>query len=92
MPAKKKYLSSGWTRFSKVMAIIFGAYAATFTLHIALAKIVPDDTPVLLTSVFTSFFCWVGLMVMVYMIRRAWVGWSVLLMIISVSSLIIYVT
>ena len=90
MPAKKKYLSSGWKRLSKVLAIIFGAYAATAMLHIAIAKNIVNDTPVLLTSTYTSFLCWVGLMVMVYLIKRAWVAWSVLFAIIAVSSLFIF--
>ncbi|MEL6562263.1 MAG: hypothetical protein AAFQ94_29090 [Bacteroidota bacterium] len=90
MPAKKKYLSSGWKRVSKILAVIFGAYAATALLHIAIAKSVIDDTPVLLTSTFTSFICWVGLMVMIYLIKKAWVSWSILLVIISISSVIIY--
>ena len=90
MPAKKKYLSPGWTRFSKIVAIILGAYAATATLHIAIAKNVVNDAPVLLTSTYSSFLCWVGLMVMVYMLKRAWVAWSILLIIITVSSILIY--
>lgn len=90
MPAKKKYLSPGWTRFSKIVAIILGAYAATATLHIAIAKNVANDVPVLLTSTYSSFLCWVGLMVMVYMLKRAWVAWSILLIIITVSSILIY--
>lgn len=72
------------------MAIIFGAYAATATLHIAIAKNVANDTPVLLTSTFTSFFVWVGLMIMVYMIRRAWVSWGILFLIVGISSTFIY--
>ncbi|MEM0941109.1 MAG: hypothetical protein AAF600_12750 [Bacteroidota bacterium] len=91
MPAKKQYLSSGWRRLSKVLAIIFGAYAATATLHIALAKNVPNDTPVLLTSTYSSFLCWVGLMIMVFMIKRAWVGWSILIAIAGISSLLIFI-
>jgi len=66
MPAKKKYLAGGWKRLSKVLAIIFGAYFASAFLHIALAKNVLNDTPVLLTSAYTSFLVWTGLMVMVY--------------------------
>jgi len=90
MPAKKKYLSGGWRRFSKILAVIFGAYAATATLHIAIAKSVPDDTPVLLTSTYTSFLVWIGFMVMIYMIRRAWVSWGILFGVISICSLLIF--
>ncbi|MEM9328275.1 MAG: hypothetical protein AAGA85_21585 [Bacteroidota bacterium] len=72
------------------MAIIFGAYAATATLHIAIAKNVVDDVPILLTSTYSSFLCWIGLMTMVYMIRRAWIGWSILLLITGISSTFIF--
>ena len=92
MPAKKKYLSSGWQRFSKVMAVILGAYVASAMLHIALAKNVPDDTPILLTSTFTSFICWVGLMIMVYMIKKAWVAWGILFGVIAVSGALIFLS
>jgi len=90
MPAKAKYLSSGWTRFSKIMAAIFGAYAASILFHMAIAKNVADDTPVLLTATFTSFILWVGLMVMIYFIKRAWVSWIGLLIIILISCLFIF--
>ncbi|MGD1891642.1 MAG: hypothetical protein ACFB15_13745 [Cyclobacteriaceae bacterium] len=72
------------------MAVIFGAYAATMTTHIAIAKNVPDDTVVLLTSTYTSFLCWVGLMIMIYLIRRAWVSWAILISITGVCSLLIF--
>ncbi|MEM8900071.1 MAG: hypothetical protein AAGC85_18295 [Bacteroidota bacterium] len=89
MPAKAKYLSSGWVRFSKVMAVIFGAYAATMSIHLALASLVKDDTPVLLTSTYTGFLMWVGFMIMVYLIRRAWISWAILLSITLIGCLII---
>ncbi|MEM9858420.1 MAG: hypothetical protein AAF843_13740 [Bacteroidota bacterium] len=92
MPARSKYLSSGWTRLSKVLAMLFGAYAATAALHIALAKNVTNDVPVLLTSTYSSFLCWVGLMVLVFIIKKAWVSWAVLLGLIGFSSLFIFVT
>jgi hypothetical protein len=90
MPAKQKYLSGAWKRLSKILAIVFGAYAATSTLHIAIAKSVANDTPVLLTSTFSSFIVWVGLMIMVYMIRKAWISWTILFGIITISSLLIF--
>ncbi|MEL6719290.1 MAG: hypothetical protein AAFP82_11285 [Bacteroidota bacterium] len=90
MPAKTQYLSSNWVRFSKIMAAIFGAYAAAVLGHTALASAVPNDTPVLLTSTFSLFWVWCGLMVMVFLIKRAWVSWAVLLSVILVSSLVIF--
>lgn len=81
MPAKAKYLSSGWTRFSRVMAAIFGAYVASMFIHIALAKSVPDDTPVLLTSTYTAFLGWVGFMIMIYLVKKVWISWLVLVLV-----------
>ena len=91
MPAKAKYLSSGWTRFSKVVAAIFGAYFATMFMHIALAKNVPNDTPVLLTSTYTAFLVWCGLMIMIYLIKKAWISWAILLSVILISALLIFI-
>lgn len=90
MPAKKQYLSSGWTQFSKVLAVIFGAFAATAMLHIAIAKTVVNDVPVLLTSIYSSFLVWIGFMIMVYMIKRAWVSWSILLGVVGLSSIFVF--
>lgn len=72
------------------MAAIFGAYAATMTAHLAASMMLEDDTPILLTSTFSGFLMWVGLMVMVFFIRRAWISWAILLSITLVSSLIIF--
>ncbi len=91
MPAKAKYLSSGWTRFSKVMAAIFGAYFATILAHLAIASKVPNDTPVLLTSTYSAFLVWCGLMVMIYMIEKAWISWAILLTVILLSLVLIFI-
>lgn len=91
MPANAKYLSSGWARFSKIMAAIFGAYFATMFIHMAIAKNAPNDTPVLLTSTYSTFLVWCGFMVMVFLIKRAWVSWALLLLIILLSSLLIFI-
>jgi len=90
MPAKAKYLSPGWTRFSKITAAIFGGYAATILLHLAIANFFEDDTPMLLTSTFTTYLMWCGLMVMVFFIEKAWVSWALLLSVILLSSLLIF--
>ena len=90
MPAKAEYLSNGWVRFSKVLAAILGAYVATMFLHIAIAKNVANDAPIILTSTYTTFLVWCGLMIMVYMIRKAWVSWAILFSIILISGLLIF--
>ena len=72
------------------MAAIFGAYIATMLIHIAIAKTVADDTPVLLTATYSGFCGWVGLMIMVYFVDKAWVSWAILLGLCAVSSLFIF--
>ncbi|MEL6591339.1 MAG: hypothetical protein AAFQ87_18880 [Bacteroidota bacterium] len=90
MPAKVKYLSSGWRRTSKLFAAIFGAYAASMFIHSAIAKLAPNDTPILLTAAYTGFALWIGFMIMVYMIEKAWISWAILLSICALSTLLIF--
>ncbi|MEM6634042.1 MAG: hypothetical protein AAF694_30480, partial [Bacteroidota bacterium] len=65
-------------------------YFATMFLHLAVAKSVPVDTPVLLTSTYSSFLIWVGLMIMVFLVKRAWISWAVLLLISGLGALLIF--
>ncbi|NRB46094.1 MAG: hypothetical protein HRU41_00360 [Saprospiraceae bacterium] len=92
MPAKAEHLSSGWTRFSKLMAALFGAYLATIFLHLSIAKMLVDDTPVIITSTYSTFLVWCGFMIMIYLIKKAWISWAILLSIISVGSLLIFMS
>ncbi len=90
MPAKTKYLSGSWKRFSKVMAAIFGGYIATMALHLGIAKVVVDDTVVLFTSTFTTFMFWVFLMIMTFFIHQAWKVWLLFAGITGIGLLIIF--
>lgn len=72
------------------MAAIFGCYIATAMLHIAIINNLEDDTNMLLTSTYSVFFLWCGLMIAVYLLDKAWVSWSLLLAIIGVSSILIF--
>ncbi len=72
------------------MAAILGSYLATMLVHIAIAKHVLDDTPVLMTSAYSAFICWTGLMVMVFFIKRAWVSWMLLVSISIASTAVIF--
>lgn len=91
MPAKKEYLSKPWKRFSKLMAALFGAYVAAMSLHVALAKVaMPDETPIVLSASYTGFVVWVGLMTLVYLFKKAWHAWLLLLAISLFSGLIIF--
>ncbi|WP_438712045.1 hypothetical protein ACSTS3_06155 [Aquimarina muelleri] len=92
MPAKKEYLSGPWKRFSKLMAALIGAYITTMLFHVALAKVsMPNETPVVLSGSYTGFVVWVGLMVMVYFIKKAWHAWLLFFMISFFSGLIIFI-
>lgn len=91
MPAKAKYLSSGWTRFSKIVAAILGGYTAAVLMHLAVAGNVSNETPVLLTSTYSVFLVWCGFMIMIYLVKKAWVAWVILLSVILLSGLLIFV-
>ncbi|MEQ8472584.1 MAG: hypothetical protein RIC35_15440 [Marinoscillum sp.] len=91
MPAKKEYLSGPWKRFSKLMAAIVGAYMTAMLFHVALAKLaMPNETPVVLSGSYTGFVVWVGLMILVYFIKKAWHAWLLLLGISLFSGSIIF--
>lgn len=92
MPAKNEYLSGPWKRFSKLIAAIVGAYIAAMLFHVAIAKFaMPNETPIVLSSSYTAFVTWVGLMVLVYFIKRAWHAWLLLFVISFISGLIIFI-
>ncbi|MGD1840435.1 MAG: hypothetical protein ACFB0B_06000 [Thermonemataceae bacterium] len=90
MPAKKKYLSGSWKRFSKVTAAILGGFIATMLLHVAIIKRVPYDAPALMTAAYSSFIVWVGFMILTYFIHKAWQVWCLLGAISLMSALVIY--
>jgi hypothetical protein len=92
MPAKKKYLSRPWKRVSKITAAILGGYVATMLSHIACIKLAANDTPVLMTSAYTTFFVWVGLMVLAFFIHKAWHVWGLYLLIAVLSAAGIFVS
>lgn len=91
MPAKAKYLSSGWARFSKIAAAIPGGYTAAVFIHLAVAGNVPNDTPVLLTSTYSVFLVWCGFMIMIYLVKKTWISWLILLSVILISGLLIFI-
>ena len=90
MPAKKKYLSGGWKRFSKVTAAILGSYIVAMSVHVAVIKLAMDDTPWLLTSSYSSFLLWTGLMVLAFFIKKAWHVWGIYAVISSICSILIF--
>ncbi|WKN42994.1 hypothetical protein [Tunicatimonas pelagia] len=89
MPAKAKYLSSGWARFSRVTAAIVGSYVVTMLLHVAAAKVAPNNTPVILTAAYSSFLVWVGLMVLAFWMKKVAHVWSLYALLTGISALLI---
>lgn len=92
MPAKKEYLSGPWKRFSKLMAATVGAYVAAMLFHVATAKIaMPNESSIVLSSSYTGFVTWVGLMVLIYFIKKAWHAWLLLFAVSFISGAIIFI-
>ncbi|MEM9142107.1 MAG: hypothetical protein AAGA86_03915 [Bacteroidota bacterium] len=87
MPANPKYLSSGWKRFSKVMAAVLGGYAASTTIFVAVAVHSSKPENALFSTTYGSFLLWGIFMVMVYWVNKAWISWSVILLITVLSVL-----
>ena len=90
MPAKTKYLSTPGQRVSKILAAILGGYAAAMLLHVALAKMAIDDTPVVMTTSYSAFILWVGFMILAFFIKKAWQTWGLYATIIIVCAAIIF--
>ena len=90
MPANKKYLiTSGWTKTSKFLAAFLGSLIALTSAVMAFSSWF-DPYTVLWTASYWSFIIWIFLMLMVYLIRKAWVAWLILVGITLVSALFIY--
>ena len=77
MPAKTKYLSNPWQRFSKISAAIFGGYLVTMLIHLALTKMVADEAFIIMTTAYSAFLMWVFFMVITFFIKKAWHVWGV---------------
>jgi hypothetical protein len=75
MPANKKYLTtSGWLRFSKIMAGFGGGYAVMLSLHLLLTLVFPRQN-VLATAFFTGYILWAFLLLWAFVARsvlRVW--------------------
>ncbi len=90
MPANPKYLtSSGWARFSKISAGIIGGFAVSISIHLALASWL-DRVNVLITMTFSGFILWVALMIVAFLIKKAWKVWAIYLGLSGLSALVIY--
>ena len=76
MPANKKYLTtSGWLRFSKIMAGFVGGYAVMLSLHLLLTLVFPREN-VLATAFFTGYIMWAFLLLWAFIAKNVWKVWA----------------
>lgn len=90
MPANKKYLlRTRLGRTSKILAATIGSFLSAASFHVALLFFF-DKSKVLATALYSIFISWVLLMLMVYYIKRPWVSWAVLALVLLLSMVAIY--
>lgn len=89
MPANSKYLSSRWSRMGKVSAAILAAFILTTSVHLAIGHMMPDKTTLVMTSIWSSWIMWAGLMVYAFTFERAWRVWALYLGLSALFALII---
>ncbi|MEM6698526.1 MAG: hypothetical protein AAF806_03470 [Bacteroidota bacterium] len=90
MPAKQQYLSSTGQRWLKVTAAILGGYALAVAIHLALGVVIEDQSTVVITSAYTTFFLWIFLMILAFSFKSGWKLWGVYLLAIALCSGVIY--
>lgn len=90
MPAKKQYLSSPRQRVLKVSAAVIGGYFVAASFHLMLAAVSGQKEIVMLTSTFSLFLLWAGVMVVTFLSRNGWKIWGIYLGLTFLFSIIIY--
>ncbi|MCG8321412.1 MAG: hypothetical protein MI921_18055 [Cytophagales bacterium] len=91
MPAKSKYLSPASKRISKVTVAVLGSYVLTMAIHLAVAVMLEDKSPLIFTTGYSAFFMWVFFMVMAFLINKAWHVWGLYSIITMICTAIIYI-
>ena len=81
MPANKKYLSSRGQRWLKITAGIIGGFIVTILFHNFLGVMVEEKGGAIITSAYTSFLMWAGLMIIAFMQKNGWKIWGIYLLI-----------
>jgi len=90
MPANPKYLTPAfWPRFSKITAAIFGSYFVSVSFHLALASWLPRPE-VIITTAYTGFIVWVGLMVTTFIAKSGLKIWGIYLLLTAIFTALIY--
>lgn len=80
MPANKKYLTtSPWQKAAKLTAGFVGGFILSATIHTAIAAWW-GRVEVVVTSGFSLFLLWAGLMIMAFLAKNGWKLWGVYLL------------
>lgn len=91
MPANKKYLTkSPWIKLSKLLAGALGGYLVTISFHAALTRVFPKDY-VMVTSFITGYLLWATLLLVAFLIPKAWKTWAIYVVLIGVFSGIYFI-
>lgn len=91
MPANKKYLTrSPWIKLSKILAGSLGGYLVTISFHAALTRVFPKDY-VMVTSFITGYLLWATLLLVAFLIPKAWKTWAIYIGLIGVFSGIYFI-
>ncbi|WP_420155170.1 hypothetical protein [Siphonobacter sp.] len=86
MPANKKYLTqSPWIKLSKILAGSVGGYLVTISFHAALTRMFPKEY-VIATSFITGYLLWATLLLMAFLIPKAWKTWALYVMLIGICT------
>ncbi len=86
MPANKKYLTqSPWIKLSKVLAGSVGGYLVTISFHAALTRVFPKEY-VIVTSFITAYLLWATLLLVAFLIPKAWKTWAIYVVLIGLFS------
>lgn len=90
MPANPKYLSSTGQRIGKVSAAILGGFLVTMAVHVVIGIFLVDKSPMVLTTIWSAWLMWVGLMIYAFTFEKAWKVWALYLGITTVLGIVIY--
>ncbi|WP_236980233.1 hypothetical protein [Membranihabitans maritimus] len=90
MPANTKYLSSPQQRFFKITAGIFGGFIACTALHMCIGSLLVDKSIIVMTTIYSFWLIWPGLMIIAFLIRKPWKTWLIYLGLTIICSAIVY--
>ena len=92
MPANKKHLSSPGQRFLKITAGLLGGFAVTIFFHNALGSLLEEKGGLIITSAYTSFLLWAGLLVLAFMAKNGWKVWGIYILLTLIFAAIIFLS